>query len=327
MKVKNFGLVRACCVVAAACVLATASSAQASIESYSNLNVFNFAFYNDAGGGTLGTQLTQGVEVQVDLATLSETASATANTASIPGGAFTTAFDSLDTLQAYDGAGPPPAENTFTNTAGGEPFARGDTDGSGRAIAGIGAATPTTAQTVAETQLLESIFNTDAAIASSSVSATAEFEVIVLEALDFVVDFDASLNMFSSLIPSPPASSTSAAASWSLTVTNEDGLIVFQWNPNGEVDGVILGGTEVADGFDMTQSITTVTNSSTTVTEALTDFRAFGSLDAGTYTFTVEHLTRADVQNLGVVPEPGSCIVWGLLALTAGAFYRRRRSK
>ncbi|MHB8863000.1 MAG: EDSAP-1 family PEP-CTERM protein [Pirellulaceae bacterium] len=327
MKVMNFGLVRACCVVGAACVLATASSAHASIESYSNLNVFNFGLYNDAGGGTLGAQLAQGEGgVLVDLATLSETAVAFANTASIPGGAFTTSFDSLDTLQAYDGAGPPPAENTFTNHVGGEPFARGDTDGSGRAIAGIGADTLTTAQTVAETQLLESIFNTDSAIASSSVSATAEFTITLEEALDFVVDFDASLNMFSSLIPSPPASSTSAAASWSLTVTGDDG-IVFRWSPNGEVDGAIIGGTEVADGFDMTQSITTVTNSSTTVTEGLADFRAFGSLDPGTYTFTVEHLTRADVQNLGVIPEPGSCIVWGLLALTAGAFYRRRRNK
>jgi hypothetical protein len=319
MKVKILGL------VTAACVLAAASSVHATIESYANQNVSSFGFYNDAGGGALGAPITQGVEVIVDLNTLSETSQATAILAS--GGVdATVSFGSLDTLQAYVGAGPAPAENTFTNVGVGVPFSRADTDGSGRAIVGIGGPFGTTAQVVSEGQLRENIQNTDAAIANSSVSTTAEFTALVLGALDFVVDFEASLEMFSALIPSPPGSSTSAAVSWSVRITDDTGGTVFAWTPNGAVDGTITGGTEISDSYNMTQTNTTSTNSSNTVSEALQGFRATGSLAPGTYTFSVEQSSRIDVQNAGI-PEPGSCIVWGLLALSAGLFYRRKRMK
>jgi len=328
MKVKYKNFLNRSFAIVAACTFVLAGTANAAIESYSNVNVFGFGFYNDNGGGAgpLGTRLTQGVELMVDVGALSETSNAFGSTASQGAPVATVSFTTLDTMEAYSGAGLPTGPNNFSNVPGiGTPFARGDTDGSGRAIVGIGGPFGTRAQTVAEGQLLEDIGDTDAAVASSNVSATAQFTAMVVGTLDFVVDFNASLNLASALIPTPPASSTSAESSWGLTITDDAGVIVFSWDPNGTVDASIIGGTEILDSFDISQTLTTTTGSMNTVTELLQDFRASGSLAPGVYTFTVEQGSRVDVQNIGgvVIPEPMSFAVWGVLVLTTVS--RRRR--
>src|SRR3546814_10558588 len=63
--------------------------------------------------------------------------------------------------------------------------------------------------------------------------------------------------LFRSLDPdSAPGSSTGADFEFGITIREADGgALVFSWNPNGTVDGAIVGGTENADGANLNQEI------------------------------------------------------------------------
>src|SRR3546814_4710543 len=68
---------------------------------------------------------------------------------------------------------------------------------------------------------------------------------------------DWSSDVCSSDLPdSAPGSSTGADFEFGITIREADGgALVFSWNPNGTVDGAIVGGTENADGANLNQEI------------------------------------------------------------------------
>src|SRR3546814_6123720 len=62
----------------------------------------------------------------------------------------------------------------------------------------------------------------------------------------------------------------------------DGGALVFSWNPNGTVDGAIVGGTENADGANLNQEISRLLPGQTIVDTGLGLFSATaGLLDAG----------------------------------------------
>src|SRR3546814_8210178 len=76
----------------------------------------------------------------------------------------------------------------------------------------------------------------------------------------------------------------------------DGGALVFSWNPNGTVDGAIVGGTENADGANLNQEISRLLPGQTIVDTGLGLFSATtGLLDAGiNYTLTISHNSFAD---------------------------------
>jgi len=114
-------------------------------------------------------------------------------------------------------------------------------------------------------------------------------------------------------------------------VSNTPVLPVFSWSPNGQVDGSIVGGTEVADGEDLNntqQALSpgvTQTFSPPYGSDLFSAFHAFtNSLAPGSYTLGLTMTVHTDVRRTTAVPEPGTIALIGL-ALTGLGFLQRRR--
>lgn len=322
-----------------AAMLALAASADrcsAAIEAYANINLSNFGVYNwdGASNSTAGGLLTNG-SGGLTVISASFTSGAQGDIFSIAGGPVATAAGGvtpagLDTLQAYEGVGVAPPQNTFTNVPAppaAVPFARGDTTGAGAIIAGLGFSTPASASAVSEAQLPTGVGPFDIGAATSSVTSTAAFNISVAGSLSALFDLDMSRFLVADLTPGPPGISASAVTSFNIAITPAGSTTpIFSWSPNGGTGG-ITGGIEFDDDFNANTGTSGFPNTISSISNASGNFNAGVTLGPGNYSVTIQTRTQADVTRAEIVPEPVSVATWTVLAGMGAAFLAKSHRK
>jgi hypothetical protein len=170
-----------------------------------------------------------------------------------------------------------------------------------------------------------SLFPTGDGSARGNVNLNASFDIIVgATGQNLQIAFNAD-SFLRGYLSADPGFAT-AAYSWtiSLTKTGAGGGQVFSWTPNGQALGIV-GGTEYADAFSLTDTVSAViggddfqTNNASAAFEAETNTLALGS-----YRLSLRHTGTADAR---LLPEPGALALLGTLLFGAAVATRRRNS-
>lgn len=139
-----------------------------------------------------------------------------------------------------------------------------------------------------------------------------------------IFDFDALLHL---MADADSLLNATAGSGWSIAITDRGtGTEVFQWTPNGQAGG-ISGGTEQADGCNLTRSITAFGPGGHTDFDCApgSHFRATTGLllASNTYDLSISHQNQANVI-VQAVPEPGSLVLAGLALAGLGVSSRRK---
>ena len=302
--------------IAAAFGMAGASQA-ASVQGSSVLEVTNFQIQSTAGAildiGAFGSP------VIADNGT---------NSASLTG--FAPILNSgnsvggvpMDIAQACLGVVCPGANNFTHNPAppaGGTQLSRGDSKLDGAPVTGLGQPTGANARTVAEVRLTGN--GTGTGDSRLGLNTSFSFDLLSSKALRF--DFDANLYLRAFLSLDSLGGSSQASSNLVFAI-DRGGVNVFSWSPNGLAGG-IFGGTEIADGTNLNDSVTALVAGDNNFREVgVKHFTADTDLlTAGSYRFTIRHTSAADA-NLAVIPEPGTLLLAGG-ALLGLALSRRGR--
>lgn len=305
-------------------MLALASSADASIQAFSRLNIEDFELRLDGSG----EPVTAGTDITVSSFNNSASANATLNGVGV---ATASASPSVDTLQAKVG-GPLIGENDFNQQPTAfAPFSRGDTAGGGAIIAGLevgGNPIPfgASAITLAETQLADLVSGDGTS--GSRVGSNAQFTIESNEDLNIIASFMADLLLYAEL-DQPPGLAAEATSAFSITVTGVDGTSgFFNFAPTGTGSAVFANGITgmvITDPFSLNQGVSQLDDGITSVDEGPDEFSVALSLPAGTYRFDIAHNSNASANS--IIPEPASVLMWAGLAGLAGVIARRRMKK
>lgn len=165
--------------------------------------------------------------------------------------------------------------------------------------------------------------------AQGNVNLNAVYTLTALNAFSLETSFSAESFLRGYLAAgamNTPTPFATAAHSWSMAITNNSGAEVFAWSPNGTVGTGITGGTEYADAFNMTRTVTRLTPGSSGGAALTGSFEAESNLfAAGEYTISIRQIGAADAQF--ELPEPASLGLISLALLGAGFASRRRNAK
>ena len=306
-------------VLAIAAGFGVSGAANAGLVATSVLEVTNFQIQN--GSGMVYDISSFGSAIISDSGT---------NTASLSG--FVTASNTLnifgggpmDIAQACVG-GPCPLPNNFAHTtpppAVGTQLARADSKLDGNPVTGLPGALGANARTVAETLLTgNGIGKGDSDLGLNTLFT---FVLPVAQTLRFAFDADLYLRAF--LSPdSKIGSSASATSKLSFNLFDGTGANIFSWQPNGVV-GAIVGGTEIADGANLNDSIVAFLPGQDLSRDkpGAQSFIAETLLGPGLYTFNISHIVGAT--GTQVIPEPGTLLLAGIGLL--GLVASRRQKK
>lgn len=298
--------------------------ANAAAKAFSSLHVEDFVI-SDAGG-----QLD--FNTDFDEINVANSALNSSTLTGFAGAVFSDGPSTGDTnaLQACVGGGCAGiGENDFSQQPFPPPasFSRGDSRQLGAAITGVPLATQNsvTADTVAGTQLLS---NGEQGTAASNVGTDTSVDFSLAEARQVTFSFSARGFLEVRLEDSDPPSSTGSDFEFGITVRDPSG-IVFQWNPDGDTNNNIVGGTENADGGNLNQEISRLTDGQDIVDTGLVGFSATTILlDPDVlYTLTISHNSFARaallVQQIPI-PEPGSFALFGLGLVALGLMMTQR---
>ena len=304
--------------IAAAFCIAGASQAAPTVQASSVLEVLNFQIQSTAAGHAILDISNFGSPLIADNGT---------NSASLTG--FAPVLNSgnstngapMDILQACLGV-VCPGQNNFAHNpappAGGTQLSRGDSKLDGAPVTGLGQTTGANARTVAEVRLT----GTGTGTGDSRLGLNTSFSFDLLSSRSLRFDFDANLYLRAFL--SADSVNGSAQASSNLVFgIDKAGVNIFSWSPNGQVGG-IFGGTEVADGANLNDSVAALVAGDNNFREVgVKHFTADTDvLTAGSYRFTIRHTSAADANQL--IPEPGTLLLAGG-ALLGLALSRRGR--
>lgn len=167
-----------------------------------------------------------------------------------------------------------------------------------------------------------------AGTSQSNTNLAANFTLSVGAGTVLGVNFDADGFLRAALDPLLAPGGANASFRWDISLRDSGGALVFQWAPDGLVgSGVgVIGGTETADAFDMTDERAVTLGGLDFTTGVLSGAFAAttNSLAAGLYQLNITHLGNADASMN--IPEPGALALVALALVGLGVTTRRKQS-
>lgn len=315
-KKSNFSR-RLIAVACSALALGAAGSANAGVLAQGVLEITNFKLINSTSGSSMKES-----DFAVLVANHQTDGVATLNGISSIGTANDNVYPfAMDLSQQSVGVNPF-GQNDYTHRPAGYGgyFARSDTILFGDSMdydvpphPGTGA-TGVTAKVVGEVQLN----GAGSGSTQANIGLQADFVLKATQAIRLDFNADDYLIAFLGPLAPIPGSAAQASSSWSITLTDDAGLLNYSFAPNGQLDA--LNG-EIADPCSLN------TNRSRLITGASTYscVGAFSALSpvltAGTlYHVSIRHAIESDAEK---VPEPGTLVLLGAGLL--GVFGGMRR--
>ncbi len=313
---KNFKRKAQVLAVAAALGVGAAGSAQAGVIAQSVLSIFGLTFNNpDSSVVSVG-------QFSALIFNDSSDITATLNGVSSNSSINSSVFGIMDLPHTFVGAGAGFGQNNYThNIAQTLNVARGDTLLAGSPLAGTPVPVGAVARSLAEAQV-----SPDASGSTqSNIGLIATFQFALAASQTVGINFTGLLHLIASLTPDMAIGSNAQASSaWTFEISDGAGT-VFEWTPNGQAGGIV-GGTEVSDPCDLTQTAAAQLPGQTSVRDCTGAFSAVtGLLTAGTfYTLNIRHDTTADAR---AIPEPSVLALLGLGLFGVVAGLRRSRKQ
>jgi hypothetical protein len=305
--------------VAAALGVGAAADAGATAQAQSTTSLTNLLFYNPVTGAALDASVFDRLVIQ-DSTNLSPSVNGVFNsfTNSTVGGAPLP--QQTQCIQAGGGTACTGLAAPYSNSVP-PPTSSASLAASvltGAPITGIGQPTPAQAKTDAIAQLV----TPGVANSSANLGLTTQFSFVLSSDQAFGISFDTLIHELAYM--DSPLFNATAGAGWTLDIVNQaTGASVFHWAPDGVLGSGISGGSEISDACNLQISRGVIGPGTATFDCTGHEQAVTGILSAAiTYTGSIAHQNRADVQL--AVPEPATLALVGIGLLGAAVGSRRK---